>query len=148
MDPPFEGSVCVYIHSIVHNRATRPCQKLIFRCCSNMCCIFDFTLDLRTPDRTNPPSSLHQPKRSVVIVSGIANYVKPTTVEQTSAEMNVRRVQVGDRFTKPVELCKAVERCFRADKKQLPRGLEGHRFEKQALRTRWSGIRRKSHEQR
>ena len=48
------------------------------------------------------------------MASGTSNYFEPTT-DQPPAGLNVRRVQVGDKFSKTVELRTAVERCFRAD---------------------------------
>ena len=50
------------------------------------------------------------------MASGTAHYFEPTT-DQPPTGLNVRRVQVGDRFSKTVELRTAVERCFRADRR-------------------------------
>ena len=48
------------------------------------------------------------------MASGTANYFEPTT-DQPPVGLNVCRVQVGDKFSKTIELRTAVERCFRAD---------------------------------
>lgn len=80
------------------------------------------------------PSRLHHPKGLVAMTSRTINHFELTT-DQSPAEVNVPRVQVGDRFSKTVELRKAVERCFRADEEAAYQTirLEGNRFQKQTL---------------